>query len=110
MRIGVLYVLDPANAVDELSEDNNRGVSPVPVTVFASGGARIQTESLPLAIVGEPYRAQLSAVGVDGPWRLKAGVWPNGLRLRSTEGTVEGVPEQVGRSTVTVGIEDLERR
>ena len=59
---------------------------------------QITTASLPDGVVGEPYEAQLEAVGGDPPysWSMADGVLPPGLSLAS-DGKITGTPTSAGR-------------
>jgi YVTN family beta-propeller protein len=95
------------------------GVSPVPVTVFASNGQAmgqftysvgVGTSSLPDADVGQAYSSTLAAAGGTGPftWSIASGALPTGLALNATTGAITGTPASIGTSSFTVQVADSE--
>jgi subtilisin family serine protease len=66
----------------------------------------VATRSLPIALDGKPYSAQLrSAVGRTGSWRVASGTLPAGLRL-SARGLLSGTPTGTGSRRVVVRFTD----
>lgn len=70
----------------------------------------IVTEMLPIPAIGEAYEASIEAANGDGyRWRVASGELPPGLVL-SEDGTpaatLSGTPEQLGRYSFTVRVED----
>jgi large repetitive protein len=68
----------------------------------------VSTSSLPAAVVGSPYLAQLSATGGAGSylWSLSSGSLPAGLSLNATTGVISGTPTAAGTSSVTLAASD----
>jgi hypothetical protein len=64
--------------------------------------------SLPHAMVGSPYSAQLQAAGGSGKygWSVLSGSLPPGLTLNPVTGVISGTPTQSGTWTPTVGVND----
>ncbi len=64
--------------------------------------------TLPLATVGQPYSATLTASGGEPSytWSLTAGALPAGLSLDPSTGVVSGTPASAGRADFTVGVTD----
>ena len=64
----------------------------------------IATATLPPAVVGSPYSAQLKATGggSDLAWSLQSGSLPAGLKLNSASGLISGTPTAPGTSHFTV--------
>lgn len=100
------YLADPAQAVTELLEDNNTGVSEGTVAILGSP-LTILTASLPLATLGVPYDVVLAARGGQGPlvWTLLSGALPAGLTL-ATDGALSGTPEEEGLFAIRVEVTD----
>jgi hypothetical protein len=67
-------------------------------------GFTITTASLPTALLGHPYLAQLTPSGGTPPvkWK-KIGKLPKGLKLNAKTGTITGVPKTTG--TVPFGVQ-----
>jgi len=67
---------------------------------------RFLASDLPEAVVDEPYRATLHAVGGLRPYefRLEAGTLPPGLRLSG--GVLQGTPTTVGSYELTIAVSD----
>ncbi len=61
----------------------------------------ITTEQLPEAILGQPYRTQLAAVGFAGVVRWDISTLPVGL-TGSSDGTISGTPTVIGTSNVHI--------
>ncbi|MET8154585.1 S8 family serine peptidase [Actinoplanes sp. NPDC049668] len=67
----------------------------------------IATRSIPTAVVGEPYSAQLTLrTARPGSWQLAAGGLPDGLHL-SADGLLTGTPTAAGPRVLTVRFTDL---
>lgn len=85
----------------------------IPVTMTILPQLQIVTSSLPDAVGGQPYSAQLQATGGTGyVWSLQSGSLPVGLTL-SASGLISGTPPQVsGSSTypVNIGLRDAAGR
>jgi hypothetical protein len=64
----------------------------------------VSTTSLPAAVVGTAYSAQLAASGGLGQytWSVSAGTLPAGLTLNTTTGLISGTPTAVGTAAITV--------
>jgi hypothetical protein len=80
-------------------------------TAMASDAFAVTTRSLPVAVVGTPYRAQLSKNGGTDParWTLVAGSFPAGLSLAEDgliAGTVGEVASDPSSFAVTVVVTD----
>jgi hypothetical protein len=77
----------------------------------ASKPVAVTTFSLPGAVAGTAYSAQLAASGGTPPyvWALNSGVFPPGLTLSPT-GTVTGTPTSPGASSFTVRVTDARDR
>lgn len=103
----LIYVADPANAVDELYETNNVGLVPETVTVLPQS-LQILTESLPFATIGVPYGAGLAAEGGTGPltWSVPSGSLPAGIQLDASSGALSGTPTSEGLSILTLEVSD----
>ncbi len=89
-----------------------------PIVGFAAAPLAIPSEEsaaplvvtltpLPIAVLGAPYSASLSATGGVAPysWTISAGSLPAGLTLSST-GTISGTPTNLGTGTFTVRVSD----
>src|SRR3954465_8112059 len=70
----------------------------------ASEPLSIATSALPAARAGEPYRAQLAAMGGAAPYTWEA-VLPAGLRLDAS-GTIDGRFERTGSFPITPRVTD----
>jgi hypothetical protein len=85
-----------AQTASALSGDNSvpPGVSRVQIT----------TASLPDAVYGQPYSAQLACTGGTSScaWQVTGGALPSGLSFDGATGTVSGVPASVEQSAMTV--------
>jgi hypothetical protein len=68
----------------------------------------LATTSLPAAVVGSPYNAQLAATGGVGSysWSLSQGSLPAGLSLNAATGVISGTPTAVETGSVTVAVSD----
>ncbi|MCA9548430.1 MAG: putative Ig domain-containing protein [Myxococcales bacterium] len=102
----VIYVLDPAGAVDELFEDNNVLVSGATLPVLPSD-LSILTTSLPMGTVGVPYDVFVAAAGGAGSYTfsLAMGVLPAGLSLDAS-GRLSGTPTEEGVADVVITVTD----
>lgn len=100
------YVVDPANAVAELSESNNTAASAATITIEA-GALKILTQSLPSATVGLPYQFDIAARGGSGrySWMLQ-GTLPAGLSFDDTTGRISGNPSREGQVSLVVVVTD----
>ncbi|RKY15907.1 MAG: hypothetical protein DRP63_06310 [Planctomycetota bacterium] len=69
---------------------------------------RIETKSLPDAVVGTPYSTHLKATGGSSPytWSVTNGSLPPGLSLDSSSGLVSGTPTNAGVYAFTVAVTD----
>jgi hypothetical protein len=81
------------------------------VGLVASSGApalSVTTASLPSAVGGKAYHAQLSATGGTGryTWSVRSGSLPRGLHLNASTGAISGMPARIQTSTFTVGVSD----
>lgn len=78
--------------------------------VCASAPVQIVTTSLPPALQGAFYAAQLQAADGVPPytWSLAAGVLPAGIELVGADGTLGGASAAVGTHDVTVAVDDAE--
>ena len=79
----------------------------VPLTILPAPA--ITTERLPEAIIGQPYKASLAAVGLDHPVRWQAAPLPAGLSL-TADGQISGTPTAAGTATLHVHAEDPKRQ
>ena len=79
----------------------------VPLTILPAPA--ITTERLPEAIIGQPYRASLAAVGLDAPVRWQAAPLPAGLAI-SADGTISGTPTAAGTVTLHCHAADAKRQ
>jgi hypothetical protein len=68
----------------------------------------VSTSSLPSAVVGSSYLAQLSATGGAGSysWSVSSGSLPAGLSLNPTTGVISGTPTAAGTSSLTLAVSD----
>lgn len=68
---------------------------------------QIATESLPTALVGQPYTTQLAATGGTEPyvWKLDQGALPDGI-LVSADGEVKGVAKKEIQSSIAISVTD----
>ncbi len=100
--LGVL--MDPNDAVHELDEVNNTGVSAAPLTV-ASTSLAVTTSALPGGYVDVPYSVFLRASGGDGTyqWSMAGGSLPQGLNLLPS-GEIRGSPRSRGSALFTVAV------
>jgi hypothetical protein len=73
-------------------------------TVLSAGSASI---TLPTAVAGQPYNANLTATGGSGgyTWSVTAGALPANLVLNST-GSITGTPQTPGNSSFTLTVQD----
>lgn len=65
----------------------------------------ITTATLPEAIVGQNYRAQLAAVGFTTPVRWQIAALPAGL-TGGADGVISGTPTKTGTATLTIQVGD----
>jgi len=74
---------------------------------IATAPLQIVASSLSDATVGQPYNAQLSAVGGTTPytWSVNAGSLPAGISL-SSSGSISGSASASGSFSFTVGVKD----
>ncbi len=94
--VGVL--IDPDNTIDETDEtDNGAASSP---SVVVSQGLALATPSLPDALVGKPYLAQLTATEPATFALADAAELPSGLGL-TPAGLLSGTPTNSGLSAIT---------
>jgi hypothetical protein len=68
----------------------------------------VSTLSLPGAVAGSAYSAQLGATGGAGSytWAVSSGTLPGGLTLSATTGVISGVPTTPGSATISVKASD----
>jgi Putative Ig domain len=68
----------------------------------------IQTSTLPDAVDGTPYAAELSATGGKSPylWNIVSGALPQGLQLDSSSGTISGTTTVSGAVPFTAMVTD----
>lgn len=73
---------------------------------------QIATTSLPGAVLGVAYSAQLAAVGGKAPlqWAITRGVLATGLALNGSSGAVTGVPTSAGDFEFDVRVTDAESK
>ena len=78
-----------------------------PLSLTVERAPLIQTTLLAPGDVGEPYAAQLVAVGGTGAytWSVTQGALPAGLTL-STSGAITGTPTALGSTTFTIRVTD----
>jgi len=69
---------------------------------------RIVTDSLPNAVRGELYNAELTAADGSLPyiWTVSQGDLPPSLSLDSGTGLISGIPEEAGKTSFTVLVSD----
>ncbi|MGQ2904927.1 MAG: Ig-like domain repeat protein [Neoaquamicrobium sediminum] len=97
-----------AITVQSSDQSGSLGTRSYTLAVAERALIEIQPDSLPVAQVGAPYAAQLSASGGDGgPYRfsLTGGNLPVGLQLNAG-GSISGTPVAAGSSTFTVQADD----
>lgn len=72
-----------------------------------SGELVVATESLPTAVIDEPYSATLESAGGDSndQWSITAGRLPTGLTL-TVDGLISGTPTVVETTTFTVLVQN----
>lgn len=75
--------------------------------VEAVRGLAFDAGALPIAVVGEPYRARLSATGGEPPyrWSIASGSLPPGLALAG-DGEISGTPEKAEERSCLVAVSD----
>ena len=68
----------------------------------------VATSSLPSAVAGSAYSAQLSATGGAEryTWSLSSGSLPAGLSLNASTGVISGTPTASGTSSFTIAVSD----
>ena len=100
-RLGV--VVDPDEAIEEVTEADNRYVGPSVDVVVAD--LAVATEELPEARVGLPYGTVLRAVGgaATPTWRVAQGSLPTGYQL-ATDGRLSGTTDREGLFEFTVEV------
>jgi hypothetical protein len=112
--------LDPAGVLSGVA--TTAGAFPLTIHLVDAGGASrdvnvrldvrarlsIRSKRLRAAVVGRPYRAQLTVSGGVRAftWRIAAGALPPGLRLDRQAGTLVGTPTAAGRFRVRIGVRD----
>ena len=84
------------------------GGAEIPMVVRSVPVLAVTSASLPVALLGRPYSAQLTATGGAGPatWTVSAGALPVGLMLNPTTGVISGTPRFPEASTFTVTVSD----
>jgi len=84
---------------------NSTATATLPITVAL--GPAIVTGTLPSAIVGVSYSAQMSVIGGTPPynWTVLSGALPLGTVLLST-GVLSGIPSALGTTSTTVQVSD----
>ena len=72
---------------------------------LSAGGG---TTTLPDAIAGQQYSANLTATGGTGSysWSISSGSLPSNLTLDSAAGSISGIPQASGSSSFTVTVQD----
>lgn len=80
--------------------------------VIESGGLRIVTGTLPVAVLGEIYQTRLEADGGEPPylWTVSAGELPSSLFLDAETGELSGLGEMAGKSRFTAMVSDARGR
>lgn len=103
----VIYRVDPADLVPELSESNNQLVSGRTLPVLSSD-LIILTQALPLATVGVPYDVVLAAGGAAGNavWAVQQGSLPAGISLDAGTGRLSGTPTEEAAAALTISVTD----
>jgi hypothetical protein len=78
------------------------------MTVSSVPSLALATSSLPPAVIGTPYSAQLSATGGVGTyaWSLSSGLLPAGLTLDAATGLISGTPTAVDSAAFTAAVSD----
>ena len=66
----------------------------------------IVTTSVPTAVAGAPYQAQLQATGGSDSYRWAATGLPAGLSIDASTGAISGTPSRTGSSTASVTVTD----
>jgi hypothetical protein len=92
-------------------EDDRGEATEADFTMSLFDPLAIDTAVLPVATVGYSYATTLEASGGTGPytWTVATGALPDGLGL-DPAGTVTGIPDSSGTTTVTIQLEDAEGR
>lgn len=95
-------IVDPDGLLAETSETNNIIVFGNVLIEGSGGSIDITTQTLPDAVVGEAYSAQLQQTGGVSPtWALDSGSLPVGLTL-SASGLISGTPTSEESASFTV--------
>ena len=117
------------NQAGELGVAANATPNPTPTLVGLPAGTTIDTvamggglhslavvadlvvtgASLPVAQVGSPYQATLTASGGIAPLRWSASGLPGGLSLDGSSASITGTPTGAGSASVTVTVTDGDR-
>jgi hypothetical protein len=94
-------------SVGEYADTNGSGDYQAMV-VSSEPQLTLATTSLPAAVVGSPYDAQLAATGGVGSysWSLTEGSLPAGLSLDAATGVISGTPTAAATGSVTVAASD----
>lgn len=100
------YVLDPANQVSELFEDNNGAISAETIDVIPAQ-LTILTRELPIATLNLPYAFVLAAAGGSSSYSfmLGAGALPPGISF-DAQGRFSGTPTEEGRFMFSISVTD----
>lgn len=110
-RYWVAVSMDPDGTLDETILGNNRKISQ---GFVVAPEVEIETSQLPLALVNEPFSAELNARGGDGTfsWSVPVGSLPPGLSLQHDGGTTRlaGTPTRRASSTFTLEVASLGMR
>ncbi len=96
-----------AEATDSSTPTPESAQAALTLSVSPATPIEISTTSLPSATEGEPFGAQLAAMGGIAPysWAVVSGTLPEGLSL-SSAGSFIGSPTAVGTYTFSVGVTD----
>lgn len=78
------------------------------LSLFIDNRLVVSTTSLPLAVVGRPYRRNIVAYGGTPPytWTITSGNLPAGTSFDPSKGEVSGTPSQEGAYCITVQVTD----
>lgn len=98
-------IVDPEEALGELSEVNNDGASARALNVYDDVLA-LDTGDLPDGSLSIAYHAELIASGGDGrfTFRVSGGNLPLGLVLDPATGVIQGTPMRSGAHTFTIEV------